>query len=470
MRIGSLLVWLVLVGWSMTPVVTHANEVRRLIAFSHAGNEALTRLRYADSDASKMHAELTEHARFAGPLIHTASVAEIEAALAEAQDDLEGEQRYTVLFVYFSGHGTTDALSLGEEYLPRQRLFDLLEPIDADLKIVMLDACRRIASKDGRSAQSLHWAGQIAREPPAGMVVLYPAGLGELAYEDSEYEGALFTHGFLAGIRGAARYRAGGEITLGAVIEYTRNYTDSESHRIEKPQIPVIDSRFLGDKLVLVQQSDPAEQLEVDEHGAIIRDRAGRLYARLQPGQRTSYMRVEEDYQISRSAIAPPPPVHLDLKLEQTAALARNGLEWASAVGLWREVGRLAPTGHLGMRIMPERLTRLPTGERVNENALELNLQPGLRWWAWPNAGWGLGLHAQAGPGLRRHARTRLSTRTDDTWFWTARARTDLRAVLRLGALSMGVQAGIGLVVYPQRGQIWTQAVPAWGINFGWQP
>lgn len=151
------------------------------------------------------------------------TMAEVEEA-AKAKR-AEGDQ--THLFVYFSGHGDAQSLHVHGGKLDRQDLIGWMNDIPVDLKILVLDACESGNFLRAKGARFVD-AKPMRAEREAknrGSVIITSTSRGELAQESDEYQGAVFTHHLLNGLRGLANYNGDAWIGLEEAFEYSRRAT-----------------------------------------------------------------------------------------------------------------------------------------------------------------------------------------------------------------------------------------------------
>jgi uncharacterized caspase-like protein len=170
-----------------------------------------------------------------------------KAALLAALDHVESIARQhapdeVTVIVYFSGHGDRDALHIGGESLPTSDLSSRLSAIPAALRIVVVDACRTTdASRaKGMTVGPGFGVSLSAQSATKGTAWLYASADGEAAQESDEIGGAIFTHFWLAGLRGAADLNGDGRITLDESFEYAYSQTLLRSARsggvLQRPQ------------------------------------------------------------------------------------------------------------------------------------------------------------------------------------------------------------------------------------------
>ena len=146
------------------------------------------------------------------------------------------------VIVYFSGHGDRDALHVRGESIPTASLSSRIEAIPAALRIVVIDACRTTdpARAKGMTVGPGFGVSLSGQSATTGTAWFYASADGEAAQESDEMGGAIFTHFWLAGLRGAADANGDGRITLDESFAYAYNQTLLRSARsggvLQRPQ------------------------------------------------------------------------------------------------------------------------------------------------------------------------------------------------------------------------------------------
>ncbi|HUU00721.1 MAG TPA: caspase family protein [Myxococcota bacterium] len=199
-----------------------------LVASNDGGDEAV-RLRYAQRDAEKMRAVLTD----LGNLRAENTIAVIGG---DAEDVLGGmdEMRLrigkaaggsapTMLIFYYSGHAKNGQLMLGDSRLELIRLKQWIEQVPADIRVAFIDTCQagEITSiKGGGPAPSM-----VKLEHTRGQILVTSSSGNEGSQESDEIGGSFFTHYLASALRGAADQSADGKVSLKEAYEYTYNQT-----------------------------------------------------------------------------------------------------------------------------------------------------------------------------------------------------------------------------------------------------
>ncbi|MBS2011670.1 MAG: caspase family protein [Deltaproteobacteria bacterium] len=221
-----------------------AEPVRILVsAGSKVGLAAERPLKFATSDASRVRDVVVslggvkpEHAFVLTEPSRAQLFSTIEKAKAEAQKHRADE--VTLLF-YFSGHGDREAIHLGDDRVLVSELSSKLGEVPAGLRIAVTDACR--ATRDKGFAADEPFAITATNMPQAsGQVWLHASSDGEAAQESDELQGAIFTHAWLNGLRGAADANGDARVTLEESFAFAHSQTVIRSAKssgvLQKPE------------------------------------------------------------------------------------------------------------------------------------------------------------------------------------------------------------------------------------------
>ena len=263
-----------------------------LVAGEPDGGAGTVRLRYAERDARRIHAILTEvggvrpgDARLllssgAGAFRKALSELEAGAAAARAQGDR------TVLVVYYSGHSKDGALRLGSGRLPLEELRVALEKAPADVRIGLIDSCRSgeiVRAKGARPAPTFDVA-TGAGAGPSGLVLIASSAAGEDSQESDAVGASWFTHHLASGLLGGADVSGDRRVTLSEAYAYayarTVGSTASSSGGVQHP-VFLYDLGGAGD--VVLSDLTPFSGGLVFPEGSeglyVVLDRSGRAVA-----------------------------------------------------------------------------------------------------------------------------------------------------------------------------------------------
>ncbi|WP_394840431.1 caspase domain-containing protein [Pendulispora rubella] len=192
--------------------------MRILVAVaSTVGLEAERPLRFPVNDAGRVRDVMVtlggvrpEHAF----VMNEPTRGQLLAGIARAKLEAEKHRADEVTLVfYFSGHGDRDALHLGGERILLGDLSRRLAEVPAGLRLAVTDACRATRDK-GFTAEEPFSVTSVHVAQATGQVWLHASSDGEAAQESDELQGAIFTHAWLNGLRGAADSNGDARVTL----------------------------------------------------------------------------------------------------------------------------------------------------------------------------------------------------------------------------------------------------------------
>lgn len=215
--------------------VAHADPLRILVSVGAKNGLGDDRpLTHTAADAAAVRDVMTalggvrpDNVVYVAEADRTAILAALSKANAMARTHPPGE---VTLFFYFSGHGDHDAIHVSGELLATEELDRLLSGVAAGLRVAVIDACRTSRDK-GMSSKPAFSVSLGESAPASGSVWLFAAADGEAAQESDEIGGALFTHFWLGGLRGAADNDGDGRITLDESFSYAHAQTLLRSAR-----------------------------------------------------------------------------------------------------------------------------------------------------------------------------------------------------------------------------------------------
>ena len=246
-----------------------AEPVRILVA---AGNKqglaAETPLKYADTDAKRVRDVLVEMGGVKKDnafVLNAPTKDELFAAIDKAKAEaLKHKASEVTLIFYFSGHGDRDALHLKDERVLSTDIVTKLAEVPASLRIAVTDACRTTRDK-GFVADEPFAISATATTQATGQVWLHASSDGEAAQESDELQGAIFTHAWLNGLRGAADTNGDSRVTLDESFAFAHSQTlirsEKSSGVLQKPEA-VVNLHELA-PLVLTQTTAKAATLSL---------------------------------------------------------------------------------------------------------------------------------------------------------------------------------------------------------------
>ena len=243
--------------------------LRILIAVgSRAGLADEPALKHADTDASRVRSVLVDRGGVSADdatVLAEPSRAALWAAIDGAHAKAAGHKREDVtLLFYFSGHGDREALHLGDDRVLLSELAAKLGEVPAALQIAITDACRTNREK-GFVADEPFAISATSGTQATGQVWLHASRDGEAAQESDELQGAIFTHAWLNGLRGAADANGDARVTLEESFAFARSQTLIRSAKssgvLQKPEA-IVNLHELA-PIVLTQASEPMATLSL---------------------------------------------------------------------------------------------------------------------------------------------------------------------------------------------------------------
>lgn len=255
----------VLVVCALCGARAHADVQRfAVLVGNNDGSGGDARLRYAESDASKVYTVLRDLGGFHPAnmvLLKGENPAEFRSTLISINDRIRSLSALpgtdTLLFVYYSGHADAQALRLGPERLLMNELSQLVRGSAAKFRLLVVDACRSGALtrvKGGRIVPPFALANQTSLSGE-GLALLTASSANEDAQESDEIRGSFFTHALVSGLMGAADRDGNGLIVLEEAYRHAYEATlRATSRTFAGTQHPTFYFDFRGqDALVLTQ-------------------------------------------------------------------------------------------------------------------------------------------------------------------------------------------------------------------------
>lgn len=227
-----------------------------LVVGNNAGSGDLPSLRYAEHDAAKiaqLFLELGDIQSDRLILLQGQNVSAIEAAVARLRllvaQAKKSAPSTIALFFYFSGHSDGESLEVGSTGLPYTRLATLLTSTGADVRVLVVDACRSgiaLREKGGKAVEAFSTRLTDSLEA-TGEVLIASSAADEQSLESSEVMGSVFTHHFVSGLRGAADTSLDRRVTLAEAYGYAHDHTVARTALLSAGvQHPTYDYRLQG--------------------------------------------------------------------------------------------------------------------------------------------------------------------------------------------------------------------------------
>ena len=259
----------------LTGPVEAAERRFAVVIGSDRGDVDEETLRFAETDADRM-AQVLEKLGGVEPadltLLHEPSADTVRRTLDEVGARIAATEDHAVVFVYYSGHADAQDLHLAGTRLPLEELHDTVEDMSADVRLLVLDACRSGEITRARGAEPAEPFEIVAedRMRSEGMAVITSAAAGEDAQESDRLQGGVFTHHFVNGLRGAADSSGDSRVTLTEAYRYTYARTVMTTSRAPELQHPSYAFELRGeDDLVLTELTSTASygRLRLEEAG-----------------------------------------------------------------------------------------------------------------------------------------------------------------------------------------------------------
>jgi hypothetical protein len=245
-----------------------AEPIRILLAVSHTrGAEGELPLHHSADDARHVRDALSQLGGFRDPILLTdPTPGELAAGFDRARALAQGHTPEETTFVfYFSGHGDRDRIHLGTQAVPISDVASRVRGVPAGLYLLVTDACRNYPGRTkGIASAPMFQVAHDEKNAATGVVWFFAAGEGEAAQESDELDGALFTHFWVSGLRGAADANGDGNVTLAESYDFAYAQTLYRSARatgvLQRPEA-VFDVREVA----------PAILTHTDAAGAVLK-------------------------------------------------------------------------------------------------------------------------------------------------------------------------------------------------------
>jgi hypothetical protein len=272
----------------VTPAWATVDRYAVLIG-NNLGARDEARLRFAESDATKLHQALKELGGFPPEntiLLRGDDTATVRSAIITTNDRIRSSVaagRQTVLLVYYSGHADSEALHIGDENFPLREIESLARGSAATLRLLVVDACRsgsltKAKGGDRTDAFPVRIEQRLAGE---GAVFLSSSTLNEEAQESDAISGSFFTHYLVSGLLGAADHNGDGDVSLEEAYRFTYDNTVRASSR------------------TLIGVQHPSFRFELSGHGSFVLTspfrRSGRAEIQFPKGINFLVMREDEE-------------------------------------------------------------------------------------------------------------------------------------------------------------------------------
>ena len=242
--------WLGMAGGAEAAIVRHA-----VVIGNNTGAAGEQRLQYAEADARKVFGVLHDLGRFRPEnmvLLLDEDVDTVRRTLIAVNERVRGHRNDgddVVLFVYYSGHADAQALHLGKGRFETSELRQLVRGSSADVRVLMLDACRsgsltRVKGAKPAPRFKIELDERLTEE---GMVFLTSSTANEDAQESDELKGSFFTHYFVSGLVGPADANRDGTVSIEEAYAHAYDSTlRASSQTLHGVQHPTFMMRLRG--------------------------------------------------------------------------------------------------------------------------------------------------------------------------------------------------------------------------------
>ncbi|MCB9687912.1 MAG: hypothetical protein H6735_22920 [Alphaproteobacteria bacterium] len=172
-----------------------------------------------------------------------------------------------VVFVFFSGHGSAAGLMLEDAVLPASTFTEALRGMNADLVVVVLDACFGTGMDPSTGAVMVEPARDlphVVRGQP-GIAVFKSVNT---LLEEPDLQSGILTHVMLSGLSGAADQDRDGRITFAEMADFFWLHTERSGQFTGRPEAPgahpdrvLLDTRQARHALTVDVPADAAARL-----------------------------------------------------------------------------------------------------------------------------------------------------------------------------------------------------------------
>ena len=215
--------------------LTSAHERIALVIGANRGLVSERQLRFAVPDARRIRDVLVELGRFSEDrtyLLINPSIRDIEKNIDELRGrikEIRGNGKKVEFFFYYSGHGSADALHIGNATFTHDSLLSVIETSGADLTLALVDACYSgaLVAEKGISIAPPLSIKMVDTLSARGTIMLTSSSSDQVSHEAPELGGSVFTHHMISALRGAADYDESRTVSLSEAYSYARMKTSS---------------------------------------------------------------------------------------------------------------------------------------------------------------------------------------------------------------------------------------------------
>jgi hypothetical protein len=322
-----------------------------------------TALRYARTDAEAVRDALVDVGGFDVAridLLLDPTPDEVLAAIAGTPNDAD------TFLLYFSGHADTDGLFPAGRRLSIHDLKEALDDVPAQVRIGIVDSCHG-GGWTGTKGVTPVAPFEVPSLASAGTAYIAASSGAEDAHELEALGGSVFTHHWVAGLRGAADADADAVITLGESFDWARSRTIRDSTvlagRTQHPSFhldvrgrqDVVPADLRGTRSAVSVAWDHGQvaihALDTGIHVADLRDDRQPVSLVLPPGpyvaRRTTGGRVDVAEFVVQAGTASSVSPDRFVRLAEPGAIAMKGDELAEVHRMSPSSG--SPLGHVAV-------------------------------------------------------------------------------------------------------------------------
>ncbi len=239
------------------PLLCGAKTVKfAVIIGNNQGREPDRSLKFAEQDATKFYATLTELGGFSksnAMLLMGANAAAVRQAFLQIEKKIEAAAKdpsvKTLFLVYYSGHAEGDALELGDTPLAMAEVLGRIQSSRANVRLAFLDSCRSgqvVAMKGGKRGKGFTIAVNDEMSS-SGYAIITSSSQNELSQESREIHGGVFTHYLVSALRGEGDVSNDGKVTLSEAYDYAFRRTIARTGvTVGGAQHPMYEFRLEG--------------------------------------------------------------------------------------------------------------------------------------------------------------------------------------------------------------------------------
>jgi hypothetical protein len=338
--------WAALCALSLLWQAEAEAKVRRyaLVIGANRGAGQESPLRYAERDAARF-AEVVQSLGGVSPEDLVLLTDTDAGSVARVLEELHGRiarhrerspEDETLLLLFYSGHADAGGLNMNQTQLGFGALKEALRASPAQLRVLIVDACRSGEITRVKGAQP---AEPFLIEPGGagqgeGLAIITSAASHEDAQESDRLEASFFTHHLLSGLLGAADSSRDQQVTLGEAYQYAYQETLRSTSKARSVQHPTYWFEIKGrEDLVLTSLREPARsrgQVRLEDGGSYVIFRGGAggaLTAELTASPGAALSLEEGVYLIRRRGEASVREVTTRVSAGQEVTLAEEDME-----------------------------------------------------------------------------------------------------------------------------------------------